>query len=98
MVETRQPTYRLAVSNYAIKIDSNAPLVVATQSDVTIKLNAGPHSAKFYVTSSDPSQSEKVTYGQSSTKDIVITKDQELKLKYTGPYLYLASGSIEEMQ
>ena len=46
MVETRQPSYQMAVDRYAIKIDSNAPLVVSKQSDVTITLNAGKHSVK----------------------------------------------------
>ena len=36
IVQTRQPSYQLAVDRYAIKIDANAPLVVAKQSDVTI--------------------------------------------------------------
>jgi len=95
MVQTRQPSYQLAVDKYAIKIDSNAPLVVSKQSDVAIKLNAGKHSLKFYATSSNPSESEKVTFGEPHNKDIVITKDQELKLKYIGPYRLLGSGSVE---
>lgn len=96
VVQTRQPSYQLAVDNYAIKIDSNAPLVVAKQSDVTIKLNEGKHSLEFYATS--PSESDKVTFGEPSNQDIVITKGQEVKLKYTGPYRLLGSGSVEEIQ
>jgi len=98
MVQTRQPSYQLAVDKYAIKIDSNAPLVVSKQSDVAIKLNAGKHSLKFYATSSNPSESEKVTFGEPHNKDIVITKDQELKLKYIGPYRLLGSGSVEDIK
>ncbi len=98
MVQTRQPSYQLAVDNYAIKIDSHAPLVVSKQSDVTIKLNAGNHSLKCYATSSNPAESDHVTFGEPNNKDIVITKGQELKLKYTGPYRLLGSGSLEEIQ
>jgi hypothetical protein len=98
MVQTRQPSYRLAVDKYAIKIDSNAPLVVSPQSDVVIKLNAGKHSLKFYATSSNPAESDKVTFGEPDNKDIVIRKDQELKLKYTGPYRLFGSGSVEDIK
>ena len=98
MVQTRQPSYQLAVEKYAIKIDTYAPLVVAKQSDVTIKLNAGKHALKFYATSSDPAESDKVTFGEPHKKDIVIIKDQELKLKYIGPYRLLGSGSVEEIK
>ena len=98
MVQTRQPSYQLAVDKYAIKIDSNASLVVSKQSDVTIKLNAGAHSLNFYATSSNPAESDKVTFGKPHNKDIVITKDQELKLKYIGPYRLLGSGSVEEIK
>ena len=98
LVQTRQPSYQLAVDKYAIKIDSNAPLVVSKQSDVTIKLNAGAHSLNFYATSSNPAESDKVTFGKPHNKDIVITKDQELKLKYIGPYRLLGSGSLEEIK
>jgi hypothetical protein len=98
MVQTRQPSYQLAVDKYAIKIDSNASLVVSKQSDVTIKLNAGAHSLNFYATSSNPAESDKVTFCKPHNKDIVITKDQELKLKYIGPYRLLGSGSVEEIK
>jgi len=98
MVQTRQPSYQLSVEKYAIKIDTNAPLVVAKQSDVTIKINAGEHALKFYATSSDPAQSDKVTFGRPHDQDIVITKDQELKLKYIGPYRLLGSGHVEEIK
>ena len=98
VVQTRQPSYQLSVDKYAIKIDTNAPLVVSKQSDVTIKLNAGKHSLKFYATSSDPAESDQVTFGEPHKKDIVIAKDQELKLKYIGPYRLLGSGSVEEIK
>jgi len=98
MVQTRQPSYQLVVDKYAIKIDSNSPLVVSKQSDVTIKLNAGKHSLKFYATSSNPAESDQITFGEPNNKDIVITKDQELKLKYTGPYRLFGSGNVGEIK
>jgi hypothetical protein len=98
MVQTRQPSYQMSVEKYAIKIDSNAPLVVSKQSDVTIKLNAGKHSLKFYATSSNPAESDTVTFGKPNDKDIVVTKNRELKLKYIGPYRLLGSGSVEEIK
>jgi hypothetical protein len=52
----------------------------------------------FYATSSEPGESDKVAYGRPYNKDIVITKDQELKLKYTGPYRLLGSGNVEEIK
>ncbi|HTR41390.1 MAG TPA: hypothetical protein VMH87_07210 [Pseudomonadales bacterium] len=97
MLQTRQPSYQLSVAKYAIKIDTNAPLVVSKQSDVTVKLDAGKHSLKLYATSSDPTECEKVTYGRANTKEIVVTKDQELNLKYTGPYRLLGSGTVKEI-
>lgn len=69
---------------------------MAKQSDVTIKLNAGKHSVQFYATS--PSEPDKVTFGEPSNQDVVIAKGQEAKLKYTGPYRLLGSGSVEQMQ
>lgn len=98
MVQTRQPSYQLVVDKYDIKIDFNAPLVVSKQSDVTIKLNAGKHSLKCYATSSNPAESDQVSFGEPNNKDIVITKGQELKLKYIGPYRLLGSGSVEEIE
>ena len=98
MVQTRQPSYQISFDRYAIKIDTNAPLVVAKQSDVTIKLNAGNHSLMLYAASSEPGESDKVAYGRSYNRDIVITKDQELKLKYTGPYRLLGTGKVEEIK
>src|ERR1035441_4349730 len=98
MVQTRQPSYQMAVDKYAIKIDSNAPLVVSKQSDVTIKLDAGKHSLKFYATTSNPAESDKVTFGQPHNKDVVVTKGQEQRLKYTGPYRLLGSGNVEEIE
>ena len=98
IVQTRQPSYQLVVDKYAIKIDSNAPLVVSKQSDVTIKLNAGNHSLKFYATSSNPAESDRVTFGEPNNKDIVVTKGQEQRLKYIGPYRLLGSGNVEEIE
>ena len=98
MVQTRQPSYQLAVEKYAIKIDTNAPLIVSKQSDVTIKLDVGKHALKFYATSSNPAESDQVTFGEPHKKDIVIIKDQELKLKYIGPYRLLGSGNLEEIK
>lgn len=98
IVQTRQPSYQLSVERYAIKIDTNAPLVVAKQSDVTIKLDAGKHSLKFYATSSNPAECDNVTFGKPHNLDIEITKDQELKLKYIGPYRLLGSGHVAEIK
>ena len=97
-VQFRQPTYRMLVDKYAVKIDSNPPLVVPRQSDVDIKLNAGKHTLKFYAPSSVPGQVDKVAYGQPSKKDIVITKDQQLKLKYTGPFQVFNAGNVAEIK
>ena len=97
-VKTRQPSYQMAVAKYAIKIDSNSPLVVEKQSDVTIKINAGKHSLKFYGTSDNPAESDKVVWGEPHMKDIVIVKDQVLKLRYTGSYRMFGSGNIEEIK
>ena len=85
-VQTRQPSYQMIAAKYAIKIDTNPPLIVEKQSDVTIKINAGKHSLTFYATSDDPAESDKVVWGQPHMKDIVIVKDQMFKLKYIGPY------------
>lgn len=98
IVQFRQPSYQVFAEKYAIKVDSKAPLVVSKQSDVTIKLNAGSHSLKFYVTSSNPADSEKVTFGESTKKDIVTTKNQEQKLKYVGPIRLTGSGNLEEIK
>jgi hypothetical protein len=97
-VQCRQPSYQMAVAKYAIKIDSKPPLVVSKQSDTDIKLNAGKHSLKFYAVSSNPEESEKVTFGRPTQREIVINKDQEQKLKYTGPYRLLGEGKIEVIQ
>jgi hypothetical protein len=98
VVQFRQPSYQMFAEKYAIKIDANAPFVVAKQSDVTIKLNPGTHSLKFYATSSNPADSEKVTFGESSKKDVVLSKNQELKLQYTGPIRLSGTGSLEELK
>ncbi len=97
-VQCRQPSYQMSVAKYAIKIDSKAPLVVSKQSDTDIKLDAGKHSLKFYACSSNPEESEKVSYGRSTTKEIVIAKDKEQKIKYTGPYRLLGEGKVEVIQ
>jgi hypothetical protein len=98
IVQCRQPTYQMVVDKYAIKIDSNSALVVSKQSDTDIKLDAGKHSLKFYAVSSNPEKSEKVSFGEPSQMDIVIIKDKEQKLKYTGPYRLLGEGKVEVIQ
>jgi hypothetical protein len=98
MVQFRQPSYQISVAKYAVKIDSLAPLVVSKQSDVAVKLDAGKHSLKFYAASSQPEDSEKVSFGMSTKTEIVISKDQEQKLKYTGPYRLLGEGKVEVIQ
>ena len=97
-VQCRQPTYQLSVEKYAIKIDSNSPLVISKQSDTDVKLDAGKHSLKFYAVSSNPAESEKVSYGKPTKREIVIIKDQEQKLKYTGPYRLFGEGKVEVIQ
>ena len=97
-VQTRQPSYQAVVEKYAIKIDAGSPLVVSKQSDVTIKLNVGKHAVKLYATSSNPAESEKVTWGMASNKEVAIAKEQELKLKYTGPYRMLGAGNVEDVK
>jgi hypothetical protein len=98
IVQCRQPSYQMSVENYAIKIDSNSPLVVSKQSDTDIKLDAGKHSLKFYAVSSKPEESEKVSYGKPTQREIVIIKDKVQNLKYTGPYRLLGEGKVEVMQ
>ncbi|MGD0845542.1 MAG: hypothetical protein ABSA06_14420 [Geobacteraceae bacterium] len=98
IVQCRQPSYQMVVDKYAIKIDSNSPLVVSKQSDTDIKLDAGKHSLKFYAVSSDPEKSEKVSYGAPTKTEIVIIKNNEQKLKYTGPYRLLGEGKVEVIQ
>jgi hypothetical protein len=48
--------------------------------------------------SSKPEESEKVAYGKPTAKEIVIIKDKEEKLKYTGPYRLLGEGNVEVVQ
>jgi hypothetical protein len=98
MVEFRQPTYQLAVDKYALKIDTNAPLLVSRQSEVEVKLDAGKHSLKFYAVSSDPKESEQVSFGEPTKKEIVTVKNQEQKLKYTGAYRLFGEGNLEVIQ
>ena len=98
IVQCRQPTYQLSVEKYAIKIDSNSPLVISKQSDTDVKLDAGKHSLKFYAVSSNPAESEQVSFGMSTKREIVIIKDQEQKLKYTGPYRLFGEGKVEVIQ
>ena len=95
IVQCRQPSYQMSVERYAIKIDSNPPLVVSKQGDSDIRLDAGRHSLKFYATSSNPAESEKVSYGSPTKKEIVIIKGKEQKLKYTGPYRLSGEGKVE---
>ena len=97
-VQCRQPSYQVSVDKYAIKIDSNSPLVVSKQSDTDIKLEAGKHSLKFYAVSSKPEESEKVSYGKPTKREIVIIKDKEQNLKYTGPYRLLGEGKVEVIE
>ena len=98
IVQCRQPSYQMSVEKYAIKIDSNSPLVVSKQSDTDIKLNAGKHSLKFYACSSDPEKSENVSFGAPTQREIVIGKDKAQTLKYTGPYRLLGEGKVEVIQ
>ncbi|HMK55729.1 MAG TPA: hypothetical protein VK448_03725 [Dissulfurispiraceae bacterium] len=98
IVQCRQPSYQISVERYAIKIDSNSPLVVSKQSDTNIKLDVGKHSLKFYAVSSKSEESEKVSFGKPTTREIVITKGQVQKLKYTGPYRLFGEGKVEEVQ
>ena len=97
-IQCRQPSYQLVVAKYAVKIDSKSPLVVSKQSDTDIKLDAGKHTLKFYACSGNPDESEKVSFGLSTTKEIFIVKDKEQKLKYTGPYRLLGEGKVEDIQ
>ena len=97
-VQTRQPSYQMAVAKYALKIDSNLPLIVEKQSDVTIKINAGKYSLKFYGTSDNPAKAIRLFWGEPNKKDIVIVKDQALKLKYTCLYRMFGAGNIEDVK
>lgn len=98
IVQFRQPSNQLFVEKYAIKVDSNSALVVSKQCDVNIKLNAGKHSLKLYATTAKEGGSENVTFGKASTKEIMITKDTVLTMKYTGPYRLLGEGKVEIKQ
>ncbi len=98
LIQTRQPSYQLAVERYAIRIDDRAPLVVAKQSDVTIRLNAGRHALSFYATAADPAESSKVTFGKPSDTEVVIANNEVLKLRYTGSYRLLGAGNVEELK
>ena len=93
-VQFRQPTYQISVSRYAVKIDDHAPLVVSKQSDVEVKLDAGKHALKFYAASSDPAQSENVSFGEPTQSDVVIIQDQVQKLKYVGPVRLFGKGKL----
>jgi hypothetical protein len=48
--------------------------------------------------SSNPAESEKVSFGKPTKREIVIIKDQEQKLKYTGPYRLFGEGKVEVIQ
>lgn len=95
IVHCRQPTNQMFVDRYAIAIDSYTPLVVTKESDTAIKLNVGEHTIKFYATFPDPKESTKVAYGHLTKKVIVITKDIEQSLKYTGPWRLFGEGTVE---
>lgn len=95
IVHCRPPSNQMFVDRYAIAIDSSHPLVVTKESDTDIKLNAGEHSIKFYATFPDPKESEKVAFGKLTKKTIVITKDKEQSVKYTGPYRLFGEGKVE---
>jgi hypothetical protein len=95
IVHCRPPTNQMFVDRYAIAVDSYPPLVVTKESDTDIKLNAGEHSIKFYATFPDPKESDKVAFGHLTKKVIVITKDKEQSLKYTGPYRLFGEGKVE---
>ena len=95
IVHCRPPSNQMFVDRYAIAIDSLPPLVVTKESDTDIKLNAGEHSIKFYATFPDPKESQKVAFGHLTKKVIVITKDKEQSLKYTGPYRLFGEGKVE---
>jgi|GEM_PF-1028049 len=95
IVHCRPPTNQMFVDRYAIAIDSYPPLVVTKESDTDIKINAGEHSIKFYATFPDPKESAKVAFGKLTKKVIVITKDTEQSLKYTGPWRLLGEGKVE---
>ena len=95
IVHCRPPSNQMLVDKYAIAIDSYAPLVVTKESDTDIKLNSGEHSIKFYATFPDPKESAKVAFGHLTKKVIVITKDKEQGLKYTGPWRLLGEGKVE---
>ena len=95
IVQCRQPSYQMSVEKYAIKIDSKSPLVVSKQSDTDIKLDAGKHSLEFYAVSSNPQESDKVSFGKPTKREIVTIKDNEQKLKYTGPIRLFGEGKVE---
>ena len=95
IVHCRPPTNQMFVDRYAIAIDSHLPLVVTKESDADIKLGAGEHSIKFYATFPDPKVSEKVAFGHLTKKVIVITKDKEQSVKYTGPWRLFGEGTVE---
>ncbi len=95
LVQCRQPTYQASVERYAIKIDAKRPLVVTKASNTDIKLDAGPHVLQFYAVSSDPAESEKVSFGRPTKSDIIIVKDKEHTLKYTGPIRLFGEGKLE---
>jgi len=98
IVQCRQPSYQMSVEKYAIKIDSKSPLVVSKQSDTDIKLDAGKHSLEFYAVSSNPEESDKVSFGKPTKREMVIIKDNEQKLKYTGPIRLFGEGKVEVVQ
>ena len=95
IVHCRPPTNQMLVDKYAIAIDSYSPLIVTKESDTDIKINAGEHSIKFYATSGKAENSGKVTFGKLTKKVVIITKDKEQSLKYTGPWRLFGEGTVE---
>ena len=95
IVQCVPPTNQIFANKYAIKVDSNAALVVTKQSDTDIKLNTGKHSVKFYVVDGKAGLDEKVAFGKAATKEIDITKDQDQSVKYTGPWRLFGEGKVE---
>ena len=83
------------MTKYAIKLDSNPALVVAKNSDTEIRIDAGKHTVKFYAVSGNAGESEKVSFGRATTKDIYISKDAAQNVTYTGPYRLFGEGKLE---
>ena len=98
LVQFRKPTNQIFTNRYAVKVDDRPALVVNKQCDANIKLDAGKHALKFYVTSNEPDKTESVTFGTATKSEIVIVKDKVQTLKYTGPWRLFGSGSLDEVK